>query len=145
MCLTHTGRIEKSPYSTPIHNQDIPNPCHHRLVIDGQQRLGDDQRDGVEPRASAAGEDDALHGASCVRAGSSSVMQPRSLEPPTLNCRLVIHASRSGPVPPHRSSRSRCTPPKFKRKSEPRLNVKTISEQRDGSLVRKTCQCPSPA
>ena len=34
---------------------------HHRLVVHRQQLLGDALRDGVQPRAAAAGEDDAFH------------------------------------------------------------------------------------
>ena len=33
----------------------------HRLVVDRQQLLADDQRDRIQPRAGAAGQDDALH------------------------------------------------------------------------------------
>ena len=51
-------------------DENVPDPreheraqrvVDHRLVVHGQQLLGHDLRDRIEPRAGAAGEDDAFH------------------------------------------------------------------------------------
>ena len=40
---------------------------HHRLVVHRQQLLGDALRDGMQARAAAAGQNDALHEFACSR------------------------------------------------------------------------------
>jgi hypothetical protein len=57
------GRGDDEDVADPREHQRGERVVHHRLVVHGQELLGDHLRHRVEPRARAAREDDALHAA----------------------------------------------------------------------------------
>ena len=72
-CILRGGDDEDFP-NTRL-NERGERVINHRLVVDGQQLLGDGQRGRMQPRAGAAGQDDALPlgGTSLGHAESSSI------------------------------------------------------------------------